>query len=129
MITYSFLDGPHTIGMYNNPQEGFTEPGGYSPMSAAEQAVLREAMHLWDDLIPLDFVGEERQWRRHPFREHDDGPGASLGLLSGPNTSTGKVGSDVWTADADGQLDEPLARLQRLRLDDDRPRDRATRSA
>src|SRR4051812_14652542 len=30
-ITFSFLDGPTTIGVYNNPNYGFPEPGGYSP--------------------------------------------------------------------------------------------------
>ena len=37
VITYSFLDGPHTTGQYNNPHQGFPEPGGYSAMSPAEQ--------------------------------------------------------------------------------------------
>ena len=47
IVTYSFLDGPHTIGVYNNPKEGFSEPAGYSPMSPAEQAVAR-AIELSD---------------------------------------------------------------------------------
>src|SRR5688572_2001575 len=38
-ITYSFFDGPHTIGIYNNPNNGFPEPEGYSPFSEAEKAV------------------------------------------------------------------------------------------
>jgi serralysin len=98
VITYSFLDGPHTIGQYNNPHNGFSEPGGYSPLSPAEQAAARESMHLWDDLIA-------------PTIRETNGNGADIVFA---NTTTGPaqgwtyypmdhryehVGSDVWTAD------------------------------
>src|SRR6476646_1599926 len=56
VITYSFLDGPHTIGQYNNPHNGFPEPDGFSPLSPQEQAATRESMHLWDDLIAPSIV-------------------------------------------------------------------------
>lgn len=98
VITYSFLDGPHTIGQYNNPHNGFSEPDGYSPLSSAEQDTARESMKLWDDLIA-------------PKIEEKNGNGADIVFA---NTTTGpaqgwtyfpmdhkyeKVGSDVWTAD------------------------------
>src|SRR5688572_30526809 len=55
-ISFTFLDGPHTIGIYNNPKYAFAEPEGYSPFSAAEKAVARDALRLWDDLIPQSIV-------------------------------------------------------------------------
>ena len=33
-ITFTFLD-QNPVGLYNNPNYGFSEPGGYSPMSDA----------------------------------------------------------------------------------------------
>src|ERR1700754_1674699 len=53
VVTFSFSTKPP--GLYNNPHEGFSEPAGFSPLSPAEQAVAREAIQLWDDLIPLKF--------------------------------------------------------------------------
>ena len=50
-ITYSFLTTPGTVGVYNNPNYGFSEGVGYTPLSAAQQAATRSAMLLWDDLI------------------------------------------------------------------------------
>jgi serralysin len=95
-ITYSFLDGPTTTGLYNNPNAGFGEPVGYSPMSEAEKATARASMTLWDDLIPQHFVEK-------------NGTGADIVLA---NTTTGpaqawtyypgngyKFRGDVWTAD------------------------------
>ena len=32
VITYSFLDGPHTIGQYNNPHNGFSRAAYRSPV-------------------------------------------------------------------------------------------------
>ena len=55
-FTYGFFDGPHTTGLYNNPHDGFTEPGGYTPFSDAQKAAAREAIQFWDDLIPQHFV-------------------------------------------------------------------------
>ncbi|HEX8062526.1 MAG TPA: M10 family metallopeptidase C-terminal domain-containing protein, partial [Allosphingosinicella sp.] len=97
-ITYAFLTGNPT-GWYNSPKYqalGITENFGYSEMSAAEKATAREAMVLWDDLIPQKFVEKK-------------GNGADIQLA---NTTTGpaqahayypsngaKVFGDVWTAD------------------------------
>src|SRR5690349_6081299 len=54
-ITFSFYDGPTSTGLYNSPKYqglGVTDGLGYSPFSEAQKAVAREAMTLWDDLIP-----------------------------------------------------------------------------
>src|SRR6476661_8201939 len=98
VVTYSFLDGPHTIGIYNNPKEGFPEPGGYSPMSAAEQAVAREAMHLWDDLIPLSFVEKNGNGADILFANTTTGPAQAWAYYPYDHKYH-HVGSDVWTAD------------------------------
>ena len=74
VITYSFLDGPHTIGQYNNPQNGFSEPGGYSPLSPAEQAAARESMHLWDDLIAPSIVEKNGNGADIVFANTTTGP-------------------------------------------------------
>lgn len=98
VITYSFLDGPHTIGLYNNPKEGFPEPGGYSPMSPQEQAVAREAMHLWDDLIPQTFVEKNGNGADILFANTTSGPAQAWAYYPYDHKYH-HVGSDVWTAD------------------------------
>jgi serralysin len=98
VVTYSFLDGPTTIGIYNNPKEGFPEPGGYSPMSPAEQAVAREAMKLWDDLIPLSFVEKNGNGADILFANTTSGPAQAWAYYPDQH-KYGKVASDVWTAD------------------------------
>jgi serralysin len=55
VITFSFLDSAHTTGMYNRPQEGFTEGYGYSPFTEAQRVAGRTAIHNWDDLIAPTF--------------------------------------------------------------------------
>ena len=95
-ITFGFLDGPTTIGLYNNPNYGFPQPEGYSPMSEAEKAVARQAMTLWDDLVSVKIV-------------ETNGNGADIMLA---NTTTGsaqaatyypgngpKFQGDIWSAD------------------------------
>lgn len=98
VITYSFLDGPHTIGQYNNPHQGFSEPGGYSPMSPEEQAVARESMQLWDDLIAPSIVEKNGNGADIVFANTTTGP--AQGWTYYPNEHQYKhIGSDVWTAD------------------------------
>jgi serralysin len=98
VITYSFLDGPHTIGQYNNPHQGFSEPGGYSALSPEEQAVARESMKLWDDLIAPKIVETNGNGADIVFANTTTGP--AQGWTYYPSEHQYKhIGSDVWTAD------------------------------
>jgi Ca2+-binding RTX toxin-like protein len=55
VITYSFLDSAHATGIYNNPNQGFTEQFGYSPFTAAQREAGRTAINNWDELIAPTF--------------------------------------------------------------------------
>ena len=55
IVTYHFLDKDHLLGVYNNPNNGFTSAFGLSAFSAVQQAEARNDIALWDDLIPLTF--------------------------------------------------------------------------
>jgi serralysin len=95
-ITFGFLDGPSTIGVYNNPNYGFPEPGGYSPMSEAEKATAREAIRLWDDLIPQKFVEKNGNGADIILSNTTTGPAQAWAYYPGNGY---KFQSDVWTAD------------------------------
>jgi serralysin len=98
-ITFSFLDTPTTIGVFNNPNYEFPEPAGYSPMSEAEKAVAREAMVLWDDLVSVKIVEKNGVGADILLANTETGPAqawAYYGSNSGP-----KYQGDVWTADPD----------------------------
>jgi serralysin len=95
-ITFSFLDGPHTIGLYNNPNYGFAEPGGYTPMSEGEKAVARQAMVLWDDLIPQDIVEKNGNGADIVLANTTTGPAQAWAYYPGNGV---KITGDVWTAD------------------------------
>ena len=55
VITFSFLDSAHATGIYNNPNQGFTEQFGFSPFSQAQRVAGRTAIQNWDDLIAPTF--------------------------------------------------------------------------
>ena len=55
VITFSFLDSAHATGIYNNPNQGFTEQFGYSSFSAAQRVAGSTAIQNWDDLIAPTF--------------------------------------------------------------------------
>ncbi len=95
-ITFTFLDGPHTIGIYNNPKYGFAEPAGYSPFSAAEKAVARDTMKLWDDLIPQSIVEKNGNGADIVLANTTTGPAQAWAYYPGTGV---KVYGDVWTAD------------------------------
>jgi len=95
-ITFTFLDGPTTVGIYNNPQYGFPEPDGYTPLSDAEKAVARDAMSLWDDLIVQDIVESNGAGADIVFANTTTGPAQAWAYYPGVGV---KVYSDVWTAD------------------------------
>lgn len=95
-ITFTFLDGPHTIGIYNNPIYGFAEPGGYTPFSEAEKAVARQAMTLWNDLIPQNIVEKNGNGADIVLANTTTGPAQAWAYYPGTGV---KVFGDVWTAD------------------------------
>jgi serralysin len=95
-ITFGFLDGPHTIGVYNNPNNGFPEPSGYSPFSEAEKDVARQSMTLWDDLIPQKFVEKNGNGVDILLANTTTGPAQAWAYYPGQGY---KYQSDVWTAD------------------------------
>ena len=55
VITYAFADSAHATGIYNNPNQGFTEQFGYSPFTAAQRVAGRVAINNWDELIAPTF--------------------------------------------------------------------------
>ena len=102
VITYSFLDSSHTPGIYNNPNQGFTEQYGYTPFDAAQRVAGRIAINNWDELIAPTFkevngsggsdivmantsTGPAQAWAYYPY---DYG-----------EPQYGHLKSDVWIAD------------------------------
>lgn len=84
VITYSFQDSAHATGIYNNPQEGFTEQFGYSALTEAQRAAVRIGVQSWDELIAPSFkevnghggadivysnttTGPAQAWAYYPF--------------------------------------------------------------
>lgn len=55
-ISYTFLDKTHLVGVFNNPNFGFTAGTGVTPFSAQQREIARESITLWDDLIAPRFV-------------------------------------------------------------------------
>lgn len=55
-ITYAFLDKSHLVGVYQNPNFGFSAGLGLGIFSDAQKAAARASVTLWDDLIPQTFV-------------------------------------------------------------------------
>ena len=55
VITYTFNNLDHLVGVYNNKNFGFGAPNGFSPFSATQQTAARASIQLWDDLIPQTF--------------------------------------------------------------------------
>lgn len=94
-ITFTFLDTPRPVGIYNNPNYGLTEPGGYTPFSAAQREVAREAMELWDDLIPQSIVEKKGVGADIVFANTTTGPAQAHAYYPGKGV---KVQSDIWTA-------------------------------
>jgi serralysin len=95
-ITFSFFDGPHSVGLYNNPNIGFPEPAGYTPFSDAEKAVARQSMTLWDDLIPQKFVEKNGNGADIVLANTTTGPAQAWAYFPGNGA---KYQADIWTAD------------------------------
>ncbi|WP_172808151.1 M10 family metallopeptidase [Croceicoccus mobilis] len=57
VITYTFLKEDHDlIGIYNNPNYGFSAGYGVSAFSAEQMEAARASIDLWDDLLDVTFV-------------------------------------------------------------------------
>lgn len=122
VITYSFLDSAHATGIYNNPNQGFTEQFGYSPFTAAQRVAGRQAINNWDELIAPTFkevngsggadivmanttTGPAQAWAYYPYNYGD------------PRYN--HLMSDAWIADprvngSNGQLAPGFYGLQTL---------------
>jgi serralysin len=97
-ITFSFLTGNPT-GWYNSPKYqalGVTEAFGFSEFSASEKAVAREALVLWDDLIPQHIVEKNGKGADILFANTTTGPAQAHAYYPGNGP---KLQGDVWTAD------------------------------
>jgi len=97
-ITFTFLTG-NPVGWYNSPkyQElGVTEAFGFSEFSNAEKVVAREALVLWDDLIPQHIVEKNGKGADIVFANTTTGPAQAHAYYPGNGP---KLQGDVWTAD------------------------------
>jgi serralysin len=107
VITFAFADFKHYPGINNNPSLG--EGWGFSPMSEAEKAVAREALAMWDDLIPLSFHEVQPKAGASSWGKKDQvdiwlsnttsGPAQAWAYYPGDGHQYTRVSSDVWTAD------------------------------
>jgi serralysin len=96
VITYTFLDLDKLIGVYNNPNFGFTAGLGLSSYSDAQRVVAREAVRLWDDLIPQSFRETNGLGADIQFANSTD-PAQAYAYY--PGKQGYKFQSDVFTAD------------------------------
>jgi serralysin len=96
VITYTFLDLDKLIGVYNNPNFGFTAGLGLAPYSEAQRVVAREAVKLWDDLIPQSFRETKGLGADIQFANSTD-PAQAYAYY--PGKQGYKFQSDVFTAD------------------------------
>jgi serralysin len=97
VITFGFQDGPTTTGHYNSPKYqsfGVSEGFGYTPFSEGQKAVTREAMVLWDDLIPQRIVEKNGNGADLMFANTTTGPIQAHAYYPGNGD---KLHSDVWT--------------------------------
>ncbi|MFB0611558.1 hypothetical protein [Aurantiacibacter poecillastricola] len=82
-ITYTFLkEGQDLVGLYNNPDYGFTAGEGLAAFTDAQIAEARDSIELWDDLIAPEFVEKNGRGADIQFANFN-GSGAGLCLLSG----------------------------------------------
>ena len=96
VITYTFLDKDHLIGIYNNKNNGFTADYGLSPFSEAQRTAARDLGVLWDDLISLTFKETNGLGADIQFSNSLD-PGQAYAYY--PQKQGWKFQSDVFVAD------------------------------
>lgn len=96
VITYTFLDKSHLVGLYNNPNYGFTAGDGLSVYSAEQREAARDSIQLWDDLIPQTFRETNGMGADIVFANSTD-PAQAYAYY--PGTKGWKFQSDVFTHD------------------------------
>jgi serralysin len=99
VITFSFLDGPTATGWFNSPKYqnlGVTDGIGFMPFNNGQKTVAREAMILWDDLIPQKIVEKNGNGADIIFANTTTGASQAQAYLPGNGP---KLQGDVWTAD------------------------------
>ena len=96
IITYTFLEKSHLIGLYNNPQVGFTAGDHVSPFSAAQRGEARQSIQFWDDLIAPTFVEQKGLGADIQFANSYD-PAQAYAFY--PDSHGYKFQSDVFIAD------------------------------
>jgi serralysin len=96
VITYTFLDKSHLVGLYNNPGAGFTSGLGLGSFSAAQRIEARQSVQFWDDLIAPRFVEKNGVGADIVFANSAD-PAQAYAYY--PGTRGWKFQSDVFIAD------------------------------
>ena len=95
-ISFGFLEKDHTLGVFNNPNYGFTQPNGYTPFSEAQKEATRESMALWDDLIPQDIIEKHgANGADILFANTTTGPAQAAAYYPGNGQ---KYKGDIWVA-------------------------------
>lgn len=105
-ITFSFLDGPTTVGLYNKAGRDDGEAAGYSPLSEAQKAVTREAMVLWDELIAPSVVEKTGNGADIVLANTSTGPEVAWAYSPSYGRDHHKILSDVWIADP---VEQPIS--------------------
>lgn len=96
VITYTFLDLSHLVGMYNNPNFGFEAGVGLGSFSQTQRVAAREAIGSWDELIPQTFKETNGLGADIVFANSAD-PAQAYAYY--PGTKGWKFQSDVFVAD------------------------------
>jgi len=100
-ITYTFLDQGGLIGLYNNPNYGFTAAEGLNYFSEAQKDAARDSINLWDDLIAPSFVEKNGKGADIQFANSSD-PGQAYAYYPEydfTNAKGWKFFGDVFIAD------------------------------
>ena len=95
-ITYTFLDKSHLVGLYNNPNIGFTAGLGLGVFSEAQRAEARQSVQFWDDLAAVKFVEKNGVGADIVFANSAD-PAQAYAYY--PGKQGWKFQSDVFIAD------------------------------
>lgn len=107
VITYGFFTHVTAIGIANNPNRGGEGPG-YSEFTDEQKAATIEAMNLWDDLIPAEFVNVgdvgPSGWAQNEadilFSNTTTGPAQAWAYYPGGGAEYTRMSGDVCTNNA-----------------------------
>ncbi|PSJ42064.1 M10 family metallopeptidase C-terminal domain-containing protein [Allosphingosinicella deserti] len=92
VIRYGFLDAADAVG-----KTGVEYPG-FSPFDAAQKAATRQAMELWDDLVPLHFI-ETRGNVDIALANTTTGPEQAWAYMPTEDGNPRTPQSNIWVAD------------------------------